>query len=178
MANFWATSLALPPDLVRAHIVVESGGDPYAFRVEVCYRYLWDNRLHRPFRELTDAEIASAVPPGDFTAPAALSESRNSEWWAQRSSWGSMQVMGAEARSKGFTGNMPALSDSDGSAGIHYGCLRLAELKNRYQATKGWRAVSAAYNAGSPRYEEDNTTFVNQVYVDKIAAAGGFAGLT
>lgn len=177
MAGTWAAALSLPPDLVRAHIMVESGGDPYAFRIEVAYRYLWDNRLGRNFRELTEAEIASAVPPGDFTAPAALPESRNSEWWAQRASWGPMQVMGAVARSKGFTGNMPALCDSDGSAGIHYGCLLLVDLKNRYQATKGWRAVSAAYNAGSPRYQEDGKTFVNQVYVDKIAAAGGFDGL-
>lgn len=173
MAGTWAAAFSLPPDLVRAHIMVESGGDPYAFRIEVAYRYLWDNRLNRPFRELTEAEIASAVPPGDFTAPAALPESRNSEWWAQRASWGPMQVMGAEARSKGFTGNMPALCDSDGSAGIHYGCLRLKQLADLYLAKYGWKAVSAAYNAGHPSFLADKS-FENQEYVDRIAAAGGF----
>lgn len=176
VANTWARGLKLPPQLVHAHILVESGGDPYAWRCEPGYRYLWDNQYLRPFRTLTEEEVASATPPADFQTPPQISTSKTTEWWAQRSSWGPMQVMGAVAREFGFTGNIPQLCDSDGSAGIHMGCLLLQRYANRF-GFKGWRAVAAAYNAGSPRYQEDGKTFVNQVYVDKIAAAGGFEGL-
>lgn len=177
VATTIAAAHALPFQLVRAHIIVESRGDTFAWREEPKYHYLWDNLYQRAFRPLTPAEIALAAAPADFNVPAQLSCSKSTEWTGQRASWGPMQVMGAEARSKGFTGNMPQLCDSDGSAGVLYGCLRLKQLANTYSAAHGWRGVSAAYNAGSPTYLADNKTFFNEQYVDDIAAAGGFEGL-
>lgn len=177
IAQAMAEGHGLPFQLVRAHIIVESRGDTFAWRCEPEYRYVWDNLYDRAFRALTPAEIASATPPADFGVPPNLSCSKTTEWWAQRASWGPMQIMGAVAREKGFTGNIPQLCDSDGSLGVSYGCQLLKDFITRYLSAHGYRGVSAAYNAGSPRYLADGKTFVNQSYVDQIAAAGGFDGL-
>ena len=97
LANALATANGLPPQLVRAHILQESQGNCYAVRFEPLYHYLWDNRKKAAFRPLSAAEIASSVPPADFSAPEGVITSHATEWIMQRSSWGPMQVMGAEA---------------------------------------------------------------------------------
>lgn len=86
-------------DLLAALVQVESSSDPHAYNPEPRYRYFWNVKTHAPFRKVTDAEIASKVPPADFPS---LAGDRDQEWWAQQASWGLTQVMGALARERGF----------------------------------------------------------------------------
>jgi hypothetical protein len=132
----------LEPGLVRAIVHVESGGDPYAFRPEIHYRWLWDVRLGAPFRKLTDTEAGSITPPVDFPF---LAGSRQQEWTAQRSSFGVMQLMGALARELGFGGSfLTMLTDVD--MNLSLGCQHLAALL-RWAEGNSDKAISA-YNAG------------------------------
>lgn len=161
----------LPAQLVEAMVLTESGGDIYAWKVEPSYRYLWDISKRAPFRALTAAEITSEKAPADFPLLVGI-ESRDTEWWGQQASWGPLQLMGAVAREYGYKKSFPALcSIDDGlSCGIHH----LVKLRDRFNAKFGWPGVVAAYNAGSPRFMGDGKTFVNQEYVDKVTAHGGF----
>lgn len=167
-ANTFAKVYALPPRLVLAMIRVESGGDTWAWNPEPHYPYLWNVSKNTPFRPLTAAERSSETPPGDFPTWAG---DRDAEWWGQQASWGCLQVMGAVAREYGFRGHLPGLCDV--RVGIEYGCKHLSALVRRH-SDKGMRAVAAAYNAGSVRYIDGTSLFVNQAYVDKVARAGGF----
>lgn len=90
---------AVDPDLLEALVVVESNGNPWAWRPEPRYRYLWDTWKAQPFRALTPEEIASETAPADFHA---LAGTPHQEWWAQQASWGLCQIMGALARELGF----------------------------------------------------------------------------
>jgi hypothetical protein len=103
-----ARTSGLNVDFVTAIVLVESAGDPFAWNPEPRYRALWNVRTKAPFRALTDAEIASEVPPVDF--PYLLG-GRDQEWWAQQASWGLMQIMGAVAREEGFAPALPAGAD-------------------------------------------------------------------
>jgi hypothetical protein len=167
----------LPVGLVRAIVMVESGGDWWAWRPEPPYQYLWDVKRGRPFRPLTAGESFDDRAPRDFQA---LKGSRDAEFWGQQASWGPMQVMGAVAREAGFVDHFPKLCDP--YTGVRYGCVHLAGLRDRFLVNHGWAGVAAAYNAGTPRLATRRTaseerTFVNQAYVDKVRAAGGFVGL-
>lgn len=79
----------------------ESEGEQYAYNPEPRYSWLWDCKKHTPFRKTTKAENLSMFPPKDF--PSVKGDPDN-EWWAQKASWGLMQVMGAVARERGFKG--------------------------------------------------------------------------
>ncbi len=92
----------LEEDLVLAVIWQESIGNPWAHRPEPAYKWLWDVKQDKPFRQLTYAETLAAVPPADFPT---LAGSHTQEWTNQRASWGLMQLMGAAAREQGFKGN-------------------------------------------------------------------------
>lgn len=155
-----ATQYKVDPHLVSAVILVESGGNVYAWRTEPVYRYLWDVVQNKPFRKLTDAEQNTEIAPADFRAKVG---SRNTEWIGQQASWGPMQVMGAVAREFGFTEHFPNLC---GEQGVHYGCRVLAKLQTRHLANGGYAAVLAAYNGGSPQIV--NGKYRNQDYVDKV----------
>jgi hypothetical protein len=161
----WSSKYGLPPELVRAIVEQESGGDPWAWRPEPRYRYLWDVRQGRAFRALTIPEITSAAPPVDFPY---LAGGRQQEWSAQRASWGLMQVMGALARELDFRGPyIPAICQPQQN--LEFGCRRLAQLRDRHHVQHGWPGVIAAYNAGSPRLA-DGGKFENQDYVDSVTA--------
>lgn len=76
------------------------------------------------------------------------------------------------ALERGFDGTfLTALCDPE--IGLEFGCRHLGWLAQRYQATFGWVGVAAAYNAGSPR-KKARGGWINQDYVDKVCAAGGF----
>ena len=157
----------LPVELVRAIVLTESSGEPDLWKVEPPYRYLWDNAANKPYRMLTNAEIASERAPSDFTPIGH--QSRDTEWWGQQASWGLMQVMGAVTREHGFKGPFPALCDP--VKGLLMGCTHLADLASHYKVRYGWAGVVAAYNAGSPRKGDDGR-WVNQSYVDTVRAHG------
>jgi hypothetical protein len=153
----------LPLDMVRAMAVVESGGNPFAWRTEPKYRYLWNNAANTPFRPLTTAEILSEIAPTDFSVPQELNSSRNTEWWGQQASWGPLQIMGAVAREYGFRGHFPQLCTAEG---VKYACLHLKRLRKRFLAVFGWDGVISAYNQGYPTMV--GAKFKNQKYVDKV----------
>lgn len=139
----------LPVELVRAIVVVESGGDPWAVRYEPAFfeRYV-QGRGHRVFAGC----------------------SRDTEERLRATSFGLMQIMGQVAREDGFDEPfLTALCDAD--IGLEYGCRRLAYLRQRHLREHGWAGVVAAYNAGSPR-KNGNGLWANQAYVDKVKKAG------
>jgi hypothetical protein len=128
--------------LVLAIVSRESSGNPWAWNPEPAYRYLWDVQKNKPFRALTPSEIASATPPADFHFYAG---DRDQEWWAQRASWGLMQIMGAVARELGFTGPyLPQLADPQ--TGLTYGVKHLKNLLGR--AKGDVKGALSAYNSG------------------------------
>lgn len=88
----------LDPALVSAIIEQESGWQPWAWNPEPRYRWYWDVKTNTPFRHPTPFELASEYPPDDFPC---LAGDPDQEWWAQGSSWGLMQIMGAVARENG-----------------------------------------------------------------------------
>src|SRR5687767_808548 len=98
----FARDHGLDPRLLRAQVLQESGGNTWAYNPEQRYRYFWNVKLWKPFREVTDPECSSEFPPVDFPT---LAGDRDQEWWAQQASWGLMQVMGAVAREHGLRGH-------------------------------------------------------------------------
>lgn len=159
-----APRYGLDPRLVQAIVKVESAGNPWAWNPEPRYRYLWDVSRNQPFK-LTSDEASSKTPPADFPH---LKGDRDQEWWGQQASWGLMQLMGAVAREYGC--REPYLTALLGpELNLRYGCLHLQKLRRRFEGEHGLDGVIAAYNAGSPRY--DNGTLVNQGYVKKVRTA-------
>jgi hypothetical protein len=156
-----ARNAGLDGDLVEAFVRVESDGDRYAWKPEPRYRFLWDVKRQRPFRALTDAEIASAAPPADFPY---LVGSREQEWTGQRASWGLLQVMGAVAREEGFTAAyLPELTDP--AANLIVGCRHLRGL---LRWSSGDVAQAAAgFNAGRGGWKSD----AGQRYSAKVLSA-------
>jgi len=160
-----AQQWALPFPLVRGVVLHESGGgDVWAWNPEPRYRWFWDVRKNTPFRAVTSAEVAAKVPPTDFRA-ASAGVDPDAEWWGQQASWGLMQIMGAVARERGFTGRfLNALHDP--VLNVNIGCKHLAAYAKRYLGSLGWPGVLRAYNGG-PYAATHNT---NPEYVDKIRA--------
>lgn len=145
-----AAQHGLPTALVQAIVQVESNGRPWAVRYEPDFflRYVAgrDHRVYAPCSRVTEERLRAC-------------------------SFGPMQIMGQTARELGFQGVY--LTELYAPAvGVEWGCRLLASLLVR-EKKRVDRAV-AAYNAGSARLTPSGK-FVNQQYVDKIRAAGGFA---
>ncbi|MBK9496775.1 MAG: lytic transglycosylase domain-containing protein [Xanthomonadales bacterium] len=152
--------------LILGIVQAESSGDTWAYKPEPPYRYLWDVKRGRPFRDLTMAERTSENAPHDFLAPVP-SVDPDAEWWGQQASWGLMQVMGAVAREVGFGGPyLTALCDP--ALGLHIGCTKLRRLLQAYGDAE--MAVSA-YNFGHVAFKPGTKEFENQRYVDKVITA-------
>lgn len=154
----WASEFDLPPQLVAAIVIVESSGNPAAWRVEPFYRWLWNPRSNTPYR----SSHTGLNPPDDFVGTPG--HSKATAWVGQKTSWGLMQIMGAVARELGFKGWFPELCQID--KGIEYGCRHLHNL-TRFKGRYGWEGVIAAYNAGTPR-RKPGGWFENQEYVNKV----------
>ncbi len=153
----------LDPWLVGGLVRVESNFTPWAWNPEPAYRYLWNVRTNSPFRALTDEERLSEVPPKDF--PCLLGDN-DQEWWAQSSSWGLMQIMGAAARQYGFKG--PYLTEMcDPATCLNFGCLYLSQLMA--WAKGDTIQALAAWNGG--KGNNLKRPFANQAYADKVLAA-------
>lgn len=137
-----ALACSLDPRMVEALVMVESGGNTFAWNPEPKYRYLWNLRTKQPFRSLTADELASKEPPPDFPASAG---DRDQEWWGQQASWGLMQLMGALARERGFMGPyLPQLCDPQ--LNLQIGCRHLRNLLEWSDGHTG--KALGAYNAG------------------------------
>jgi soluble lytic murein transglycosylase-like protein len=148
-----AAKYQIPAKLVGAIVQTESSGNTWAQRFEPAF-------------------LERYVP----TAPERFGAcSRDTERTQRATSFGLMQIMGQVARELGCT--LPFLTQlCEPEIGLDYGCRQLARLRDRHLAKFGWEGVVAAYNAGSPRRDAQGI-WENQVYVDKVRAAGGFDGL-
>jgi len=141
-----ATQYSLPPELITAIALEESSMNPWEARFEPAFlsRYIRPNVQH--------------------WGTCSLETERN----FRATSFGLMQIMGEDAREKGFTG--PFLTQlCDPETGLDYGCKELAYLRDHYFAEFGWDGVIAAYNEGSPRKNPDGT-WASQAYVDSVKA--------
>jgi hypothetical protein len=148
---------------VAGLIEVESGFNPWAWNPEPRYRYYWNLKTNLPFRKVSPEEATSETPPRDF--PTLVGDP-DQEWWAQSVSWGLMQLMGAVARERGFTGRyLTQLVDP--KINITFGCMQLVRL---LQWSKGnLNQALAAYNGGMTN--NSRVPFQNQSYADKVLAA-------
>lgn len=156
-----AAKNALDAVVVESLIVVESGGNPFAWNPEPRYCYLWDVRSWRPFRAVTAEELTARFPPADFHA---LAGDDDNEWWGQQASWGLMQIMGAVAREMGFRDPyLPMLCHP--VQNLTYGCLKLAtDLK---WARGDIRSALASYNGGRKGNAPDGA-LRNAAYAEKV----------
>jgi soluble lytic murein transglycosylase-like protein len=152
----------LDPLDVMALIKVESGFNAYAWNPEPGYRYLWDVRKRAPWTPMPSVEGLLKPPPGF----PALAGDPDQEWWAQRASWGLMQIMGAVAREVGFLG--PYLTElTDPLVNLEYGCVKLARVFGIAGSDK--ERAFATWNGGpggnaKPPYR-------NAAYAAKVLAA-------
>lgn len=125
--------------LMDAIITTESGWNPWAVRFEPNYRYI--------------------MTPKEFAKKHGISE--DTEVTLQKISWGLGQVMGATARSNGFTGPLNSLCDP--KLAIDQAVLVMKKICLRFETLE--ERISA-YNAGTPSTVDGK--FKNQAYVDKV----------
>ena len=144
--NSVAKMYRLDPNLVRAICMQESDTNTWAMRYEPKWRYYLNPK---------------------YWARRGGS-SRKTEFIAQATSWGLMQVMGTVAREYGFSGFLSELCDP--MIGLNYGCKHLKAKIDRYRKTHSeeWAIQMgiSAYNAGSARWS--GLKFKNQKYVDSV----------
>jgi hypothetical protein len=153
-----AITAGLLPHYVEAIVTIESQGDPWQWKPEPRYHFLWNVRTKAPFRHLTDAESASELAPTDFPC---LAGSREQEWWAQQASWGLLQLMGAVAREAGFAGSfLPAILDVQTNLAVGCRVIRSRVLWAHGDLAK----AAAAYNAGPGGWKSD----AGQIYAGKV----------
>lgn len=148
-----AANAQIDPAVLFALIEVESGGNYLAVRFEPNYKWLVRPEFYAKENDLTLA----------------------TETCLQRMSFGLMQVMGANCRGYGFSGNLLEVANSP-VLGLKFAVTHLA---HRYEVAgmasakgrRGWSdPVIAAYNAGTARRKE-NGEFINEEYVRKVRAA-------
>jgi len=124
---------------VKALILKESSGNPWATRYEPGWRYL-------------------EQPP--YWA-RHLGQTEETEIIQQKCSFGLMQVMGGTARHLGFAGLLSSLYVP--STNVHFGCRLLAQKLRKYG---DYPSALAAYNAGTA--VRIGNRFTNQDYVDGV----------
>lgn len=144
-------------DLVAAIVTVESTWNPCAYRFEP--------GLHKHM--VQDIKLDTKLAMKIAALARAQRFSPESEVALQCSSFGLMQILGSTARGEGFDGYLPELFQPE--VGLEWGIKFLQRLQRKYSDE---RDVIAAYNAGSPRRNEDGT-YVNQKHVDKVMAVLG-----
>ena len=139
-----AQAAQVPPQVVLGIIEVESGGSPYAARLNPTY----------PFTMMQAARPAGC--------------SADVERMFQKTAWGLMQLMGATAREMGFEGWLSELTVPE--TNIRLGVGFLGRKMSQYFERYGLPGVLAAYNGGAPRLRPDGR-FVNQGCVDRVTEA-------
>ena len=154
----------ITPNLLAALAWKESSFYSFAFNPEPRFPYFVDTRTGLPFRKVTDAEVASKVPPTDFHS---LYGDLDQEWWLQQASIGLCQIMGAIARGMGFHGrSLLELVKPD--VNLDLGAHFLSKQISRFgSAADGL----SAYNAGRP-FDSNRGAYVLPILrvADSIAA--------
>ena len=110
-ARHVASEFGIDPFLMVGLVLVDGGhwGNPTFVE---SYNHLWDSVSNAPFRDCTDEELKDCIPPADFLL--ANPQNPEEEWVAQRTAYGASQVMGAVARSVGYTEDLGKLGGHDG----------------------------------------------------------------
>lgn len=129
------------PLLIASIVSVESNGDHYASRYEHHYRWL--------------------VEPDKFAKENYITV--DTEVIFQKTSFGLMQVMGANFREMGYPCNLSTLASRKRLA-LEYGVEFFKKLVNKYGEIDD---ALSAYNQGTPR-KNSVGQYKNQGYVDKI----------
>ena len=131
----------IDPLLIAAIVSVESAGNRAATRYEKHYSYLYK--------------------PEKYSAKLCITA--ETERTMQKTSWGAMQIMGANARVLGFKGPLQNLSEEH--VGIRYGVMFFNSL---LETNKGnMKDAISSYNQGSPRKDKDGE-YINKHYVGKV----------
>lgn len=131
----------LEAQLICSLIDVESSFNPFALRYE-------------PTAMRTYAATVCANTNGI---------SWETEFQAQRFSWGLGQILGSTARWLGFRNLLSTLCDP--KTGIFWTCEAFEKLGSPYKTLE---EKIAAYNAGSVQLRSDGSSFLNQKYVDRV----------
>ena len=126
--------------LIKAFILTESNGNPWAVRFEPSWGY---------FVRLDEFSKLNMI-------------TRTTEMVLQATSWGPMQIMGSVSRELGFDGMLTKLIDP--SISLRLSVIKLKQLMSKYTLLDD---VIAAYNAGHPERKE-NGEYKNQDYVTKV----------
>lgn len=129
----------LDPLWIKAIILQESGGNPWALRYEKNYSYLFQPKIFAKHHLISlDTEIET-----------------------QKMSWGLGQLMGALARQQGHTGLMAELVQPE--LNIKHICIRFQDLKTISQVKDD---LFAMYNGGPGALKHlVNGKYPNQSYV-------------
>lgn len=142
-----AAAYGIDPDLVEAHVMTESSGNPQAVRFEPQF---YDR----------------------YIRPLGLKDQKEAQ--GRATSFGLLQIMGQVARELGYQGAFSGLMDP--SVGIEWGCKKLSKCYAKF-ANQGIDAGIAAYNSGTPRRNKDgsfvNQVYVDRVsgFLREIKAA-------
>lgn len=136
-----ASNFNLDPELLIAQVLIESSGDPFAFRYEPGF---WTQYL------VNRAPVQR--PEGPLLA----------------CSYGLLQILGQTARERGYTGALPDLFDP--AVGIRWGCEQLQYLRSRLPPETNYdiRALLASYNGGLGG--NTHPPYRNAAYADKVLA--------
>jgi soluble lytic murein transglycosylase-like protein len=150
MTNLWdayieqlAKSYLLDPLLVKAIIIQESGGNPYALRYEPDYDYLFDNSLYSHLLGVT----------------------LNTEIITQKCSWGLSQMMGGVLRELGFKGHMGEQFVPE--TNIAWTCKKLSKIAPLTSCPSDF---FAAWNGGLGAINKVTGVYSNQTYVNEANA--------
>lgn len=112
-----AVTFGIEPDLALSVLWQECGGDQWAMRYEVAWRYFYDAKRKLPLYE-RDRSI-EVNRTGAFRTLGAT------EFHAQSTSFGLFQVMGAVARERGLRGWLTRLCDPE--TGMQIGLTHLSK---------------------------------------------------
>ena len=147
------------PLLPLAIIWQESGGNRFAWNPEPRYRWFMNVKTRKPFRKVTDDEIAAETPPPDFPC---LAGDPDQEYWAQQASWGLLQLMGSSARERGFNGPyLTQLVDPDINIELGLKHLWIYAYRNGIETTE--RALLRWNGGGDAQYANKVLKKLNEI---------------
>lgn len=139
-----AENFRLDANLIRAIVLVESGGNNFKCRFEPA----WPS--------------AYLVSPREYADKLCISLA--TETMLQSTSFGLMQILGSVSRERGFKLDLLMLSLTD--IGLFYGCKQLRYLFDHIGDDEDH--VICAYNGGLHVGKTPGGLYVNEKYLDKV----------